>query len=151
MDYQGAALLGANHVYDSNSGEFINSKFQHIAEIINDWNPELFLLWIPPKDRRATDIAPYAIAHKPSNGNPPYIIKYVQEDQLDHRLIAELWHMQENSKDIIGYLDKVNAAAEALRLKEQEEKLLDDLDKMGSVLKSPLHTYRLSKDKVIRS
>lgn len=151
MDLSGAALLGANHVFDAESGEFINSKFQHIAEIINDWNPELFLLWIKPKDRAPGETHPYAIQHRPSNGNPPYIVKFVKEEELDHRLIAELWQMGEATKDINGYLDKLNAAQEAIRLKEQEEELLDTLDRMHSAFASPLHTYRLSKDKVIRS
>lgn len=153
MNIQGAALLGgsSDYVYDEGSGEFINAKFQRIAEVINDWNPEVFLLWIPRNARGAGDTKPYAIQHRPSDGRAPYIIKYLSEEELDHRVIADLWTMGQNTQDLVAYLDKLEAAQEALRLKEQEEELMETFDKMHTILSSPLHTYRLGNGKVIRS
>ena len=145
----GDALLKGAYAFDSESGEFINENFQRIAEVIYDYNPELRLMWIPPKERTSQNHKPYGIAHYPSNGKPAYMVMVLGEDELNHTLIARLWTMQQNTPNLLSYLEAQETAAKALQLKEQKDAMEEAHDKAKSIFKTPLHSYRLGKDKVL--
>jgi hypothetical protein len=51
---------------------------------------------------------------------------------------------------VLAELEAHNAAIEAINLKKQMEEAEVRQDIVASVLSSPLHSYKLSKNKVIR-
>lgn len=149
MDILGSASRGGV-IFDPESGEFINEKFQRIAEIINDYNPELFLMWIPPKDRTAANTKPYAIAHHKADGSW-YPVMVFGEEELDHRIIGRLWAMERNTRNLDEYLEEQEKAARAVQYREWADEMEQAHDMAKSIFRSPLHTYHLTKDKVIKS
>lgn len=133
------ALLANSHIYDETSGQWINEKFQRIAEIIHDLSPSLALLWIPPSERQEGDADPYAVMHT-NHAGEQYIFMYIKEEELDERVIAKI--LEADSDTLIERLNKMEAAKELLRAKEQEDRNAEMADMARSMWRSPLHSYR---------
>lgn len=116
-------------VWDSTSGAFINAKMQRMAEILVDYNPHFSLVWVPPKDRDATDVKPYAILDS-SPGNPPYIVRYLTELEMNDPAAVLAWVFDgDTSKhgrdDILQKMQNRENAEALLNLKQQEEESMD--------------------------
>lgn len=135
------ALLANSHVYDPTSGEWINQQFQRIAEMIHELSPDLALVWIPPAQRAETDIAPYAVMHTGRDGEP-YIFMYVQEDELDERVIEKI--IASSSDSLLERLHKMDIIQQKMRQDEQRERMEQNLDIAKSMWKSPKHTYKIN-------
>lgn len=136
------ALLGNSVIYDEHSGEWINERFRRIAEIIHDLSEGLALVWIPPSERIEGDVKPYGVMHRNPATGEEYIFMYIAEDELDERVIAQI--LESRTDTLMDRLDKMEAAKELVRLKEQEEKYEQMHDMAKSMWRSPLHNYRLN-------
>lgn len=150
MDVAGAALLGGSeaHVYDPDSGEWINEKFQRIAELINKFNDELFLVWIPYSERDPSNAKPYAVVHFPRD-KQPYPIMVKSEDEIDERIIRDLFRMNQEHHDFQTEMDAANMAAELVKMQEAADRKAERRERHLSILKSPLHRYSLGNGRYI--
>ena len=142
------AILGNDApVLDPESNQWINVKHQRIAEIINDFDPTLHLLWIPPATRDFTDTKPYAVAQIRAEGDAPYIIFYLSEDQLDHRIIARLFESRRMADGNVGSLaqrlDDLDRAQEMVKQKENLEASEIAADKAKFLWKTHKHTVKM--------
>lgn len=141
MDLRGAALLGdsTTQVYDPNSGTWVSREFQQIAEIINDYDPTLFLVYIPEADRTVTDVKPFAVVHAQADGMH-YPFMFLDESQINVTLLADV--MAARDGDPNGRLDRMEAAKELV----EKKKWLDSLEEANELahwfLKTPLHTVK---------
>lgn len=153
MSGYGAVLLGnsENYVYDPKSGEFINSKFQRVAEIIHDFDPTLSLVWIPQANRKTEEEKkkPYALTHCPLGGEP-YIIFFLDEEDLNEKLIATIFQARNNAENLNDILDAEEAARRAMNLREQMELHEQEMDKARFLARSPLHTINMGKGVIVR-
>ncbi len=88
------------------------------AQIINDYNHELFLEKLPPGHPYLADQPnkPYALFHKPM-GLPEYIIAAYPESMLDARIVAQVfeWDTHRYGKK----LDKFDALGHARRVMDE--------------------------------
>ena len=140
------ALLANSHQFDPHSGQWINEKFQRIAEIIHDLSQNLALVWIPPSERTDSDLQPYGVMHENPATGEQYIFMYIAEDELDERVIARI--LESRSDNLLDKLNRMEDAKELLRLKEQSEKYEQMHDIARSMWRSPLHTYRFNGRKL---
>lgn len=143
----GEAFLKQAKVYDPHSGEWINERFQQIAEIIQDLNPNLFLVWIPESMRTDTDLEPYGVMHRQPDGSE-YIFMYIKENELDERVIAKI--LGSRSDNLLEQLEKAEAAKKLVELKAQAERMAENHDRAKSMWRSPFHTYRLGNGRKLR-
>ena len=119
----GAALLGhsATHVYDPDSGEWINQTVKRVAELLAEFQHDLRLAWIPQSERIDGQDKPYGVMHFPE-GKEPYMIAVMSEEEVTSgNLIANLWCMREDTKDLANILEARERVAKALKDKENEE------------------------------
>jgi hypothetical protein len=122
-------------VWNSEAGAFISSKHQHLAEILHDYNPYFSLVWIPPKDRDATDTKPFAILNS-SPGRQPAIIRYLSEREMDDPAAILAWvfegdTVRHGTGNVFANLEKKRAAQELLDMKKREDEL-EDIIEFGS-------------------
>lgn len=134
-------ILG-RRIYDPDAGEWVNENYQHIAEVINDWDPRLRLMWIPEQQRTPEDKYPYAIGFFESELAAPYIVMHVAEDELDERLIAKLFDMRDAAKDPHTRLKNLEDAKAILEAKQRVEEQAELHDMARTLWKSPLHSFR---------
>lgn len=121
-------------------GHFISERISRIAEIIQDYDPTMELVWIPPENRDGFH-KPFAVRHNPLDA-APYIAFFLDEDEVDHRVIARIWENDTRKNDVKTHLENMERAAELVRLKERMDKEEERKDFVTSVISSPLHTYR---------
>lgn len=101
-------------------GHFLSADHMRIAEIINDFDPTLFLVWIPPENREPEDIYPYAVVCRPDDGSE-YLVLRIRENEMDHRVLARLWERDSKNGNVLDLLDAENAAIQAMEYKKQME------------------------------
>ena len=130
MDLSGAAIL-------TDAGA-LPAKYERIAEIINDYDPNLELRWIPPADRTVLDREPFAIW----NTQFDYLVGTFREDEMDHRIIAHLFSINNANGSVLDRLEREEAARQALALKEQMDQQEEERAFMKSVIKSNKSVYR---------
>lgn len=143
---------GNAHV-PTGDGYFVSEDQQRIAEIVQDYEPTLELVWIPP-DRRGNDDKPFAVVCHPTNGQPSYFVLFA--DQCDERILSRLWAADNKHHNVLTELEVNEAAHKALELKRKEDELELRQDLMRSAIQSPLNTYRYEnpitgEKKVIRN
>lgn len=138
----GDELLNKMGYMATEDGRFVSGDHVRIAEIIQDYDPDLRLAWIPPEHRSATDTHPWAIFYRN---------KLVASfEHCDHRILAHLWDHDTQRGNVLAKLDAQNAAAKALALKREMDESEFRKDIVAHTISSPLHSYKLPSGKVIR-
>jgi len=136
------ALGARGDVYNSDLGCFISQAHQNFAEILHDYNPYLSLVFIPPKDRSAEDTKPYAVLYSPPS-QAPQIVRYATEVEMNDpaALLGEIWAQDSSKVDVLGRIEAQEAAREAMRLKDHEARIEDEMEFLMYMAKTPLHTF----------
>lgn len=122
--------LGSSPVtWDSQMGCFISDKHVQLAGVLSDYNHYFSLIFIPPKDRAATDTKPWAILDR-TPGRPPYIMRYLSDAEMENPAEVLKWVFEgDMSKhrpvDIFDRMQAAERAEQLLKLKEKEEHLAD--------------------------
>lgn len=135
MSLQGAYIL------DNASGHALSAQHTRIAEIIQDYNPELELAWIPPSDRTAFDAKPFAIIHNQPNGQR-YVVGTFTEAEMDHRIIAYLFNHDARQRDVFSDMERENTAKELLRLKEVSDEIEEKREMGRAMINTRKSTWR---------
>lgn len=131
-------------------GQFVSERISQIVEAIRDYSPDLDVEYIPANVRRP-DQAAFRIIHKPEDGLPYVIFHVSTEDEFDARVLKRIIAGDQRNEELT-YSD-VEAAdlAAALIIKQKADDAREEaIDKMYAVFKSPLHTYKLDKDTIIK-
>jgi hypothetical protein len=140
-------LKDAAGVWDSDSGAFISSKHQRLAEILHDYNPYFSLVWIPPENRDATDTKPFAILNS-SPSRPQHIIRYLSEAEMNEPEKIMSWVFEgdldrNNPQTVFARIEARDRAAKLFELKAKQEEAEAREDFAGFVFgsRSP-NTFR---------
>jgi hypothetical protein len=134
-------LTNDGHIYLPNeNGNFISENQRRTAEILQDYDPNLQLQWIPPGDRGVNDYAFRVVDTHPNRNN--YVVCFANE--CDERLLAKVFQadQQRNGHDVLSYLDNHNAAIELLKASKAEEQRMEDHELAYSILRSTKIHYK---------
>jgi len=128
-------------------GYFVSREHQRIAEIIQDYDPSLHLVFIPPANRDHNDLneKPFAVAHIQPDGKA-YIAFF--SDTCDERILERLFRNDTHKRDVLSDIQASEAAHEAVKLYEQMELEGIQQDIAATLIKSPLHTFSLNGKKL---
>lgn len=135
-------LLGDNYRYDTDSGHFISGKHQRVAEIINEYDSDLFLAWIPPENRDETDVFPYVLIYFEPNGNGN-AVSYWTEAELDERILEHVFEndfKKHSPNEIFDRMTAKNLARDLLTNKEIEDRYQEKLEFPKFLAETNLHT-----------
>lgn len=119
-----------DHALLSEDGYFRSEKMLRLAEILEDFSPEMELKWIPPDKRNNVDKSkPYCIVHTPSDRNkPPYVVMYATETDDPVDILARLWYGDTRRDNVIRKVEAREAAQRAFELKQQMEETQEKAD-----------------------
>jgi hypothetical protein len=133
---------------------FVSEKVSRIVEAIRDYEPLIEVQWLPPTARQVGNERPLPafklVYHDPNT--PPFILFHVNDEKdFDERVLRRIIaNDQRNGK---ASLSEYEAWEEARRLVQKQvelDKIEAVADIAAHVLKSPLNTYRVNKDMVIK-
>lgn len=134
-------ILGSRYRYDGKSGEYINTDHARIAQIVNDYDPSLYLCWVPPAQRLPGDTQTYALVQQRS-GQPEQIVKTFTDNEIDERILAWIFRADTTRHDVLSELDAHNAAQQLVEAKKWEDTRDEMADFAKTVLKSPKHVFK---------
>lgn len=136
-------LLDDGSVYfPSNDGKhWISKKQQRINEILQDYDPNLQLQWIPPEQRTEEKNA-FRVVHYPP-GKPAYLVCVAEE--ADERLLATVFKANQarHKNDLLTWMDNYNRAREIYAAKVNEEKRAEAREIAASVARSNKSSYKV--------
>ena len=134
-------MLQGAYILDNASGHALSAQHTRIAEIIQDYNPELELAWIPPNDRTSFDQKPFAIIHNMPNGSR-YVVGTFSEAEMDHRIITYLFNHDARNRDILSDIDRENAAKELLAYKERMDEQQEREEMARAMIRTNKSTWK---------
>lgn len=128
-------------------GSFISQKVARIAELIQEYDPNLSVKWIPPNRRNPGDPA-FAIVERNALGLEQ-IAYYVQDESfMDERLLARIYMGDNARNDVQAELEAHNRAVRRYQEVVKQEERDAQRDLALSMIRSPLHTYRHNGKKI---
>lgn len=136
-------LTDDGHIYfPTNNGQWISEKQRRINEILQDYDSNLQLQWIPPGSRNEKD-DPFRVVCFPP-GKPAYLVCTGQE--ADERLLATVFQADQkrNNGNLLNWLDNYNRAIEIYNAKKNEEIREEAHEIARSALKSDKSHYRVN-------
>lgn len=118
--------------WNSDLGEFIDSKHAHLAEILQGYKPTLSLVYIPKKDRTALDVKPWAILDAPEN-MPEHIIRYLSDAEMENPTAVLQWIFEgdltkHSADDIFNRMEAARLADELMRNRQAQDELDEALE-----------------------
>lgn len=115
---------------------------RRVAEVISDLFPTVRLIRVDSLHPAYNPDMPFALVDEP-HMLPPYVIRYVPESEIDHRLVAWLIDNNMHDKDSkVNKLKVLEMAEAAMKAKRELEWMEEKKDMMKSVMSSKKHTYR---------
>ena len=120
---------------------FMSEEHRRVAAVIQDFDPTLKVVFVPPELRHNNDNEPFALVHSPF-GLPPYVVRRLNYNELDERLLAWLFQSDNTKHDVLSKMEADHAAREALKLREQMDEMAEARDVAASIIKSPLNTFK---------
>lgn len=152
-DFSGAAILGnsSNMVYDRDQDLWVSAEFQRIAELINEFDPDLYLVFIPERDRDPnSDIKPFAIVHaKP--GTEAYPIMSFDESRMNEQLLRDLFLIRRDTANLADILEAQDHAHQIVLSKEWKERRAEAAERAAFMFRTPLHTINMGGGKKVYS
>jgi hypothetical protein len=134
-------LLGRNWVVDAD-GHWMSASAYRLAEMLQDYDPYLFLAQIPPIDRRDGDNNPWGILHE-LPGKEPYILATYTDAELENptEILARVFAGDLRKNNPVIAIERYEAAEAAMRLKAREEEIEEYKDFARHMWNSPKSRY----------
>lgn len=101
----------------TDDGTWVNEHFERLARIVQDYDPQFELRWIPP-DKRETPTErskPYVIVDIVTN----FPVLYAGELDSPADILARLFDSDNKHGNVLERLEAHNAAVEAIKMKEK--------------------------------
>lgn len=131
-------------------GQFVNQRVSQVIAAMKEYCPEIEVQWIPPGARLKGDAA-FRILHYPDGGEP-YVVRHVAtEEDFDARILMELiLGDQRNGKVTLSQIEAAEEAAKRVAHQRFLDEIEEANEKAHAVLRSPLNTYRIDKNTVVK-
>jgi hypothetical protein len=126
-----------------------SGEHRRVAEVIQDLFPTVRLIRVDSLHPAYNPEQPFALVDEP-HMLPPYVIRYMRESEVDHRLVAWLVdNNMHNADSKVNKLKVLEMAEAAMKAKRELEWMEEKKDMMKSVMGSKKNEYR-HNGKVLR-
>ena len=104
----------------TNDGRWVDENFERLARVVQDYDQQFELRWIPPEHRSEPGERerPYVIWDTYTN-NP---VLYASELDTPSEILTRLFNADNKHGSVLERLDARNAAIKALELKERMDR-----------------------------
>lgn len=101
--------------------DYVSAEFQRLAEIINDYDQYLFLEMVPVADQ--LNLIDKSKVFRIVDDRNKKIVLYADSLANPQEILARLWGMDQTRGNVLTRMDCLNAAKEALALKERLDEI----------------------------
>lgn len=101
----------------TDDGRWVSEHYERLARVVQDYDPQFALFWIPPEQRsEPEDIKNcYAIVDVVTNS----VVFHAGELDTPESILTRLFDSDNKHGNVLDRIDAHNAAIEALKMKEQ--------------------------------
>jgi hypothetical protein len=119
-------------------GSFISERHARISELIQEYDPNLMVRWIPPNRREDGDLA-FCVVERTKDGKE---VIFCYCDDLDETVLARVYNADNWKNDVQTTLENNNKAARDYQRKFALDQREDVMDQVKTIIKSPLHVFK---------
>lgn len=123
------------------TGHWVDENFERLARVIQDYDPNLELRWIPPEHRAGEK--PYRIIDVKHN----YVVFDASETDSPQMILERLFAGDVSKGNPLKRMEAREAAEKTLKLKEAMDQAEEAADQATFLKNSPLHTLRFNGKK----
>lgn len=127
----------------TDDGRWVSEEFERLARIIQDYDQDLELRWIPPEHRTRDDKSPYCVFD--TRVQQP--VFFATELDTPESILARLFDSDNKQGNVLTRLEKQEAATKAMQLKAQADEWEDMHDQANFFKNSHLHTLKFNGKK----
>jgi hypothetical protein len=122
-------------IHNPETSSFTGSIHERIAELVNSYDRNLFLVYVPPEDRTFAPEYPYALIYRPEN-QAGHIVKWVLEKDVNEGILAWIYlsDQEKDSTDRLAVIEAQEFAAAAVKKAAERELMLAKQDIARSVI-----------------
>lgn len=127
------------------TGRWVNEHFERLARVVQDYDPQFELRWIPPEARSDPEDRkkPYVIWDLYTN-NP---VLFASELDTPEDILARLFECDNKNGNVLERLEAHNNAVRALELKKQMDEAEERQDYIKFLIGTPKNKIQLGKNR----
>lgn len=101
----------------SDDGRWVSEQYERLARVVQDYDPQFELRWIPPEHRSTPDDIknPYVIWDIVTNSH----VMFAGELDTPEDILTRLFNADNSKGNVLDRMEARNAAIEALEMKKQ--------------------------------
>ena len=101
----------------ADDGRWVNENYERLARVVQDYDPQFELRWIPSDQRETPDerSKPYVVVDTFTNT----AVLYASELDSPEEILERMFLGDSTKGDVLGRIDAHNAAVKAMKMKEQ--------------------------------
>ena len=126
-------LTPKEHYLNPEAEKDMAQTVQAVGEIIRDMYPDMHLARM--------DSGKVGLLHVPRDGNPPYIVRVMDDSDVNASLLTWIIERDTTKVDVWQSIENYNKASQALELKEQQIRMEEGHAFAQAVFKSKKRRY----------
>lgn len=118
----------------------LDDHCKHIAEILAEFDPDLYIVKLPANHPMFTEHTPFALVHHP-RGSEQRVVKVLMHGQVDERLVADMLQQEGFTTKPLEAWEAYEKATEISRLKREQEIRDERVDRLTTTFKLLEHNH----------
>lgn len=131
----------------TDDGRWVSERFARLAEVVQDYDPQFELRWIPPEHRTDPNDHKRCFVIWDIVTNTPVL--FAGELDTPESILGRLFDADNKHGNVLERIDAHNAAIEALRLKEEMDRREEMQDKVSWLIGTNKNYIKLGDGKVV--
>lgn len=128
----------------TDDGRWVNADFERLARIVQDYDSELELRWIPPDKRTREDKKPFIVVDKRTET----AVLHASEFDSPVEILTRLFLGDGTKNNTLADIEAHNRAVEAMNMKHWLDEREDLMDQANFLVGSPINTVRFNGKKL---
>lgn len=126
----------------TDDGQWVDENYERLARLIQDYDHNLTLAWIPPDKRTRDDKKPYVIIDTLTN-TP---VMYASELDTPNDILTNLFMADNKQGDVLSRIEASNNAAQLLEQKTRLDQYEEEMDKAEFLFRSKTNYLKMGKN-----
>ena len=118
-------------------GRMVDAEVERIAAIIQDYDPNLRLAWVPPENREINEEFPFAVLYDNPNTGREELVMRLRADEVDHRVLKRLWENDNRNGNVLDAIETEEAARKAVEYQRMMDEHLERQELAAWMVNAP--------------
>lgn len=131
----------------SDDGRWVSEHYERLARVVQDYDPQFELRWIPPEHRETPEETKNCYVIWDIVANAPVL--FASELDSPVEVLTRLFDSDNKHGNVLERLDKHNKAVEAMRMKEQMDLAEERQEYVSWLMQTKQNYINMGKGRVV--